>query len=59
LHLAAAAGAGRHVIERPLDHGARVGARDRAGRTRLDLARVEGHEKVIEMLRGYGGEAKA
>ena len=56
-HLAAAVGAGRHVIERLLAHGARVGARDRAGRTRLE-ARVEGHEKVIEMLRGYRGEAK-
>jgi cytohesin len=59
LHLAAAAGAGRRVIEQLLAHGARIDARDEAGRTPLDLARVNGQDKVIEILRERGDQAGA
>jgi hypothetical protein len=45
-------------VSKTLADGARVGARDQAGRTPLDLARVNEHEKVIEILRGYSDEAK-
>ncbi len=56
LHRAAANGL-PGVCRRLLDLGADANARDRAGRTPLDLARRHGHSAVAELLRARGGVA--
>ena len=56
LHRAAANGM-TGVCGRLLDLGADVNARDRAGRTPMDLARRHGHAAAAELLRSRGGRA--
>jgi uncharacterized protein len=55
----AAFGGHAEVVQELLAHGARVDARDRAGRTPLELARAKGHAPAIEILRAHGDEANA
>ena len=58
LHTAAGNGH-KDVVELLLAHGANVNAKDKRGRTPLDLAKANGQEDVIQILLAHGAELNA